>query len=83
MSTIGAFTKHDGCLNGRLRTLAFNVKVKIVPISKDNSKGPDDRIFARGSLFHKNTSSSALGNGASVFSSGGVRWHFDWSPRAI
>ena len=46
MATIGTFTKQDDAFNGTLRTLAFNVKVKIVPVSKENGKGPDYRVFA-------------------------------------
>ena len=46
MSTIGNFTKQEDGFNGTLRTLAFNVKVKIVPITKDNDKGPDYRVLA-------------------------------------
>ena len=46
MTTIGNFTKQEDSFNGTLRTLAFNVKVKIVPITKDNDKGPDYRVLA-------------------------------------
>jgi uncharacterized protein (DUF736 family) len=46
MSTIGSFTKHDQGFNGTLQTLAFNVKVKIVAIAKDNDKSPDYRVLA-------------------------------------
>ena len=46
MATIGTFTRQDDGFNGTLRTLAFNVKVKIVPVSKENGKGPDYRVFA-------------------------------------
>ena len=46
MATIGTFTKHQDGFNGTLRTLAFNVKVNIVPVPKENGKGPDFRVFA-------------------------------------
>jgi len=46
MTTIGTFTRHDQGFNGTLQTLAFNVKVKIVPIPKDNDKAPDYRVIA-------------------------------------
>ena len=46
MSTIGTFTKQEDGFNGTLKTLAFNVKLKIVPITKDNDKGPDYRVLA-------------------------------------
>jgi uncharacterized protein (DUF736 family) len=46
MSTIGVFTKQDDGFNGTLRTLAFNVKVKIVPIPGDSDKGPHYRVLA-------------------------------------
>ena len=46
MTTIGSFTKHDQGYNGSFTTLAFNVKVKIVPVRKDTEKGPDYRVLA-------------------------------------
>ena len=46
MTIIGTFTKQEDGFNGTLRTLAFNVKVKIVPVLKENGKGPDYRVFA-------------------------------------
>lgn len=46
MSTIGTFIKQEDGFNGTLRTLSLNVKCKIVPINKDNGKGPDYRILA-------------------------------------
>ena len=46
MATIGTFTKHEDGFNGTLKTLALNVKLKIVPIAKDNGKGPDYRVLA-------------------------------------
>ena len=46
MATIGTFTKQEDGFNGTLRTLAFNVKVKIVAIPKDNDKAPDFRVLA-------------------------------------
>ena len=46
MSTIGTFSKQEDGFNGTLHTLAFNVKVKIVPITKNKDKGPDYRVLA-------------------------------------
>jgi uncharacterized protein (DUF736 family) len=46
MSSIGTFTKQEDGFNGTLRTLTINVKVKIVPIPKDNDKAPDYRVLA-------------------------------------
>jgi len=46
MSIIGTFAKQEDGFNGTLKTLAFNVKVKIVPITKENDKGPDYRVLA-------------------------------------
>ena len=46
MSTIGTFTKQEDGFNGTFRTLAFNVKVKIVPVAKDSDKAPDYRVLA-------------------------------------
>jgi uncharacterized protein (DUF736 family) len=46
MATIGTFTKHEDGFTGSLKTLALNVKLKIVPIAKDNGNGPDYRVLA-------------------------------------
>jgi len=46
MSTIGTFSKQEDGFNGTLHTLAFNVKVKIVPITKNKDQGPDYRVLA-------------------------------------
>ena len=46
MSNIGTFTKQEDGFVGTLRTLAFNAKLKIVPVAKDNDKGPDYRVLA-------------------------------------
>ena len=46
MTSIGTFTKQDDGFNGTLRTLAFSVEVKIVPIVKDKDNGPDYRVLA-------------------------------------
>ncbi len=46
MSTIGSFIQHDNGFNGTLHTLAFNVKVKIVPVPKDSDNAPDYRVLA-------------------------------------
>ncbi|HKE40463.1 MAG TPA: DUF736 domain-containing protein [Casimicrobiaceae bacterium] len=46
MSNIGSFTKQEDGFVGTLRTLTVNVKVKIVPVVKENDKGPDYRVLA-------------------------------------
>ena len=46
MSTIGTFTKLDDGYTGTLQTLAFNVKVKILPAEKDQESAPDYRVLA-------------------------------------
>jgi uncharacterized protein (DUF736 family) len=47
MATIGTFTKSgDNGFVGSVKTLALNVKTKIVPTEKDNDKSPDFRILA-------------------------------------
>lgn len=46
MATIGNFTKTSDGYNGTLQTLAFNVKVKIVPTPKDGDNAPDYRVLA-------------------------------------
>jgi len=46
MTMIGTFTKQDDGFNGSLNTLAINVKCKIIPIKKDQDKGPDYRVMA-------------------------------------
>ena len=46
MTSIGSFTKQDDGFNGTLRTLAFSVNVRIVPIPKSTENGPDYRVLA-------------------------------------
>ena len=46
MTSIGTFTRQDDGFNGTLRTLAFSVNLKIVPIAKGKDNGPDYRILA-------------------------------------
>ena len=46
MTSIGIFTKQDDGFNGTLRTLAFSVNLKIVPIPKSRDSGPDYRVLA-------------------------------------
>lgn len=46
MTSIGTFTRQDDGFNGTLRTLAFSVNLKIVPIAKGKENGPDYRVFA-------------------------------------
>ena len=48
MSNIGTFTKQEDGFVGTLRTLAFNAKLKMVPVAKDNDNGPDYRVLAGG-----------------------------------
>jgi len=46
MATIGTFTKSGDGFVGSVKTLALNVKAKIVPAEHENDKAPDYRIFA-------------------------------------
>jgi len=48
MAIIGTFTRsNDGTgFVGTVKTVALNVKAKIVPADKDNDKAPDYRIYA-------------------------------------
>ena len=46
MTSIGSFTKQDDGFSGTLRTLAFSVNVRIVPIPKSTENGPDYRVLA-------------------------------------
>lgn len=46
MATIGTFAPNGDGFNGTLHTLTCNVKVKIVPIVKENDQAPDYRILA-------------------------------------
>jgi uncharacterized protein (DUF736 family) len=46
MTSIGTFTRQDDGFNGTLRTLAFSVNLKIVPIAKGKENGPDYRVLA-------------------------------------
>ena len=46
MATIGTFTKSGEDFTGTVKTLALNVKAKIVRAEKENDKAPDFRIFA-------------------------------------
>lgn len=46
MSTIGTFTRLDDGYTGTVQTLAFNVKVKILPAEKDHENAPDYRVLA-------------------------------------
>ena len=46
MTSIGTFTRQDDGFNGTLRTLAFSVNVRIVPIPKSKENGPDYRVLA-------------------------------------
>ena len=46
MTTIGNFTKSSDGYAGTVRTLTVNVKVKLVPTTKDTDNAPDFRIYA-------------------------------------
>ena len=46
MTTIGSFTKSNDGYTGAVRTLTLNVKVKLVPTTKDSDNAPDFRIYA-------------------------------------
>ena len=48
MANIGTFTKNDNGFAGTVRTLALNVKVKLVPNEKTNENAPDFRIQTGG-----------------------------------
>ena len=46
MTSIGTFTRQDDGFSGTLRTLAFSVNVRIVPIPKSTENAPDYRVLA-------------------------------------
>ena len=46
MANIGTFTAQNNSFNGSVRTLTLNVKVRIVPASKESENAPDYRIVA-------------------------------------
>jgi uncharacterized protein (DUF736 family) len=46
MATIGTFTKSGDGYIGSVKTVALNVKAKIVPAENDNDKAPNFGIFA-------------------------------------
>ena len=46
MKSIGTFTRQDDGFNGTLRTLAFSVNLKIVPIARSKENGPDYSVLA-------------------------------------
>jgi uncharacterized protein (DUF736 family) len=46
MTTIGTFTAAKDGFAGTVRTLTVNVKVKIVPATKNTENAPDYRILA-------------------------------------
>lgn len=48
MANIGNFTAHNDGFAGTVRTLTLNVKVRIVPASKESENAPDYRIVAGG-----------------------------------
>lgn len=53
MATIGTFKKQaDGSYAGAIKTLTLNVKqARLTPVSSENDKGPDFRIFAGSTEF--------------------------------
>ena len=46
MATIGTFTKKDETYQGAITTLTLKAKVNITPVSRDNDKAPDFRVYA-------------------------------------
>ena len=46
MATIGTFTSNGNGFTGTVKTLALNVKAKLVPAERTSEKGPDFRILA-------------------------------------
>jgi len=46
MATIGNFSKNGDGYNGALQTLTFNVKIKLVPATKEGDNTPDYRVLA-------------------------------------
>jgi uncharacterized protein (DUF736 family) len=46
MAIIGTFTQTGNGLQGTVKTLTLNAKVRFVPVDKDNEKGPDFRVIA-------------------------------------
>jgi uncharacterized protein (DUF736 family) len=46
MANIGNFTAQGNSFSGTVRTLTLNVKVKIVPNTKESENAPDYRIVA-------------------------------------
>jgi uncharacterized protein (DUF736 family) len=45
MATIGTFTSNGNGFAGTVKTLALNVKAKLVPAERTSEKGPDFRIL--------------------------------------
>ena len=41
MAIIGTFTQNGNGLQGTVKTLTLNAKVRFVPVEKDNDKSPD------------------------------------------
>jgi len=46
MANIGIFTAQNDGLTGTIRTLMLNVKVNVVPATKESENAPDYRIVA-------------------------------------
>ena len=46
MAIIGTFTQNGNGLDGTVKTLTLNAKVRFVPVEKDNDKSPDFRVIA-------------------------------------
>ena len=48
MTQIGTFTRKDDGFFGRIRTLAFDAEVSILPVDQtDTGNAPDHRVFAK------------------------------------
>ena len=46
MANIGTFTAQNDGFTGTVRTLMLNIKVKLVPNSKESENAPDYRVVA-------------------------------------
>jgi len=46
MATIGIFTSNENGFTGSFRTLALNVKARIIRVENPSEKGPQFRVYA-------------------------------------
>lgn len=46
MATIGTFTSNENGFTGSIRTLALNVKARIIRVENPSEKGPQFRVYA-------------------------------------